>query len=324
MNKGFLQVDQLFSILATSFQGEIDSIESLVSKIENSGILPPPKVEMLDFSWDWKQVAFNVMTKKQLKYHSNFHAFKLLKENDQVALRAKQFLFSKSWLPESGIKLLRDITVEEFPIAMAAPFRVEHLNFKQIFLDLAKYFQTMDLETRMRVQSSWEKLRKKIESLPNFKDSFERLGLSDLVKQRNADGIANVPENFAHLTDDVEQIPELEGEKFPEGLEEADFQSECVVGLDVCVYTQVKSQRPWVGRVASRASDNSFNISWYEKKSRSKTYTKSNLPADEIEDASVILWGFSSNRTDISFDIDPLYKVRISRLYDEHDSTFVD
>ena len=39
-------------------------------------------------------------------------------------------------------------------------------------------------------------------------------------------------------------------------------------------------------RVESRVSDDSFMISWFERKGKSKTFVRSNLAEDEIEDAS--------------------------------------
>ena len=61
-------------------------------------------------------------------------------------------------------------------------------------------------------------------------------------------------------------------------------------------------------------------ISWFERKSRTNTYEESNLGHDLVEDVSVILWGFSSRRTNNSFDIDAVYQLRLKEIYAEHDS----
>ena len=71
--------------------------------------------------------------------------------------------------------------------------------------------------------------------------------------------------------------------------------------------------------MVSRVDNSAFMISWYKRRSRSNTYVKSNLPLDEVEDASVMIWGFSSNRTETSFKIESLYQIRIQQLYKEHD-----
>ena len=205
-------------------------MESLIEKIVNSGISPKPEVESLDFIWDWKSIAHEVMTKKEIKNHTYYHAFKIVNEGGRVVLRCKQFLFSPSWLPESGIMLLKESNQgQSFSACNVAPFRIEKLNLKQVFLDLAKYYSTMSLSTRMRVQSSFDALRKKLESLPNYQDSFVKMKLTDFQIQGQVE--VNVPDNFTHLTDDVENIPELQGETFPEDFVEADFATECVPGL---------------------------------------------------------------------------------------------
>ena len=165
----------------------------------------------MDYIWDWKPVAADMMTKKTISHHSNYHAFKILREGENVVLRAKQFLFSQNWVPEAGLKLLKDQQDVEVPMAAVAAFRIENLNLKQVFLDLNKFYFTMDLEKRMRVQSSYDRLRKKLESLPAKKDSFLKLRIGDLKAQEVETLEPRVPEHFAHLTDEVENIPELEG-----------------------------------------------------------------------------------------------------------------
>ena len=61
-------------------------------------------------------------------------------------------------------------------------------------------------------------------------------------------------------------------------------------------------------------------IQWYEQIPRTKTFVKANFPLDEIDDASVILWEFASNRNETSFDIEIVNQKRIRKLYEEHDS----
>ena len=165
----------------------------------------------MDYIWDWKSVAKEVMTKKEISNHSNYHAFKIQREGDNVVLRAKQFLFSPVWVPECGLKLLKDQEDVEVPLAGVAPFRIESLNLKQVYMDLNKFYLTMDLQKKMRVQTSYDRLRKKLESLPSKKDSFVKLQINDLKMQDNADLEPMVPEHFAHLNDEVVNIPELEG-----------------------------------------------------------------------------------------------------------------
>ena len=48
-----------------------------------------------------------------------------------------------------------------------------------------------------------------------------------------------LPQHFAHLSQD-EDIPELDGERFPEVLDEANFQEDNREALDVLVYARTK------------------------------------------------------------------------------------
>lgn len=272
----------------------------------------------MDYSWDWKSTASQLMTKKEIAQHSNYHVFQIMREGERTVLRAKQYMFSSTWVPEGGLKLLKDRAESEMPISDVAEFRVDHLNLEQVSRDLQKYYMTMDLAKRMVVQSSYDRLRKKLESLPVVQDTFEKMNLGDLRQQVHCE--VTIPENFVHLTEDDELIPELQGARYSEDIQDSIFASEFVPGLEVVIYTTTKKDRPWIGRVVERVEDNSFMIQWFKRKSKTKTYLKSDLPLDKIDDASVILWGFTANRSESSFEVEAFYQKRIKILYDEHDS----
>ena len=120
----------------------------------------------------------------EMSNKSGYHAFNITKEAGEVKLRAKQFLFLESWTPVTGLKLLKDLENNEpFPTCGIADFRVESLNLDQVFLDLNKFYSTMSLAKRMRVQTSWDSLRKRLESLPSKIDSMEKLRIQDFVVQ---------------------------------------------------------------------------------------------------------------------------------------------
>ena len=102
------------------------------------------------------------MAKKELSQHSNYHVFQVLQEGDNVVLRAKQFLFSPEWVPACGIKLLKEQGEGDIPPSEVAEFRVDHLNLNQGSQDLQRFYMTIDLQKRMKVQSSYDRLRKKL------------------------------------------------------------------------------------------------------------------------------------------------------------------
>ena len=87
------------SILTHKFETQINTIEDLQEKILNSGILPVPEVEVLDFIWDWKDFALDNLSKEELRNHSKYHGFRVSKEKGQARLRGKRFSFETEWNP---------------------------------------------------------------------------------------------------------------------------------------------------------------------------------------------------------------------------------
>ena len=86
------------------------------------------------------------------------------------------------WLPEDGIKLLKD-GVDFAPIG-TADVRVEKLGLDEIFQGLyTRYFPLMGDQERRKAQSSWEKLRKVLDDIPKKKETFPKMKLMNLTKQ---------------------------------------------------------------------------------------------------------------------------------------------
>jgi hypothetical protein len=233
-------VDQLFSILTHKFKTEIKTIEDLKEKIVNSGILPVPDVEVLDYIWDWKGFAMDNLTKEELRNHSKYHAFNIKKEKGQARLRGKRYLFEAEWNPAPGIRLLNENTTLT-PINIA-PFRIEKLNLSKVYQDLQRFYATLPLEERMIVQRSWENLKKKLENLPMQIDSLLKMDVVKLPVQR-PDGQVVIPDHLAHINGE-DTIKDLEGDVFPDELDEADFNQDITEGLDVLIYSNIKQGRP--------------------------------------------------------------------------------
>ena len=221
-------------MLTPSFK--MRTLEDLISKIRSSGIQPMPDVEVLDYIYDWKLFVLDKLTKEELRNHSNYHAFNLKKESGFVKLRGKRFLFDDEWCPVTGIRVLKEGT--EFSTVGPAEFRIEKLNLPKIFQHLQRFFLTIPLVERMVVQGSWDKLREHLEKLPRQAELLKKLDIFEL-KPQNSDIPINIPQHFAHLSQD-EVIPDLEGETFPEELDEADFNEDVKEGVDVLVYTKTK------------------------------------------------------------------------------------
>ena len=234
------------SVLTQKFKNaEIRTIEDLKKDIVCSGILPEPEVEVLDYIWDWKMFALDNLSKEELRNHSNYHAFNIKKEKGQARLRGKRYSFEKEWIPAAGIRLLSEDTILS-PIGPAA-FRIESLNLPKVFQDLQRFLATLPLVDRMKVQTSWDNLRKKIENIPYQIDKLIKMDLTNLPVQCSDTHVV-IPDHLAHLNKE-DNIKDLEGDTFPESLDEADFNEDLKVGLDVLIYSNIKAGRPWVGRI---------------------------------------------------------------------------
>ena len=315
----------MFSLLTQAFKKEIRTLEELKEKIVLSGIKPVPVVEVLDFIWDWRSFALDNLTKEELRNHSKYHAFNIKKEGGFVKLRGKRYLFDDEWTPYTGIRLLNEGT--EFTSIMPAELRIEKLDLPKVFLHLEKYFSTFPLVERLVVQGSWEKLRGKLEKLPSEIESCEGMNISELMSQ-DPNKLIVIPQHFSHLNQD-EDIPDLQGETFPEELNEADFEEEVREGLDVLVYTRTKLGRPWVGRVLNRKDSSTFTIQWYEKKRGNLNifYAAKNSDGTaytaELDTGMVILWNFSTRLDHQSFSVNTFFLTKFKEEYARHDAALV-
>ena len=315
------EVDQLFSLMTQSFKSEMRTLEDLISKILSSGIQPLPDVEVLDYIWDWKFFVLDKLTKEELRNHSNYHAFNLKKESGFVKLRGKRFLFDDEWCPVTGIRVLKEGT--EFSSVGPAEFRIEKLNLPKIFQHLQRFFLTIPLVERMVVQGSWDKLREHLEKLPSQAELLKKLDIFEL-KPQNSDIPINIPQHFAHLSQD-EVIPDLEGETFPEELDEADFNEDVKEGVDVLVYTKTKHGRPWIGRVLQKLDRSVFTLQWYERRKGNTNNFYASVNADgspytsNLDNGTVILWNFSSKIDDSSFSVNNFFLGKFKEEYCRHD-----
>ena len=315
-------MDQLFSILTHKFKTQIDTIEDLKEKIVSSGILPVPEVEVIDFIWNWKEFALDNLAEEELRNHSKYHGFKISKEKGQARLRGKRFSFETEWNPAPGIRLLKENTVLK-PIE-AAPLRIEKLNLVKVFQDLQRFYASLPLEKRMVVQRSWENLKKKLENLPTQVDRFPKMEISKLPVQFPESQVV-IPDHLAHITGD-DSIKDLEGEVFPDDLDEADFNQDLSEGLDVLIYSNIKQGRPWVGRIKEVTGNSKFLIQWYAKRKGDQNMFDATRNGDgtpyvsELESESVILWNFSTRVGNNSFSVSKFFLNQFKVEYSRHES----
>ena len=315
-------MDPLFSILTHKFKTQINTIEDLKEKIVTSGILPVPDVEVLDYIWNWKDFALDNLSKEELRNHAKYHGFNIRKEKGQARLRGKRYLFETEWNPAPGIRLLNEETTLK-PIEVA-PFRVDKLNLLKVFQDLQRFYATLPLEERMIVQRSWENLKKKLENLPTQTDRLPKMDVANLPVQCPVSQ-AVIPDHLAHIIGE-DPIKDLEGDVFPDELDEADFNQDISEGLDVLIYSNIKQGRPWVGRITKVTGNSKFCIQWYAKRKGDQNTFFATRNGDgtpytsELESASVILWNFSTRVGDDSFSVSKFFLNQFKVEYSRHDS----
>jgi hypothetical protein len=315
-------VDQLFSILTQSFKSsDIKTLEDLLEKIETSGIVPKPEVEILDYCWDWKEFALQNLCKEELRNHASYHCFNL-KKDGSARLRGKRYLFDKEWFPPTGIRLLQEET--NFYDVGTAAFRLEKLQFDKIFQHLQRFLSTLPLTEKLAVGSSWNRLREKLEKIADNKDALVKMKLLAISTQ--AARSAHLPEHFTHLEQD-ENVPDLQGELFPESLDEGDFNEDMQEGLDVLVYSKVKKGRPWCGRIIKIVDSHKFLIHWFARAKGDRntfvaSYNGDKSPyTSELETGTVILWNFSSKIDQSSFHVNSFFLLKFKEEYIVHDNS---
>ena len=316
------QVDQLFSILCKQFKDDITTLEVLKEKITSAPIIPKPICRSLDFIYDWKMFITDKLTNPPMKYQSKYNSFllsvEILEGKRCVMLRGKKLPQDTQLVPRSGIRVIRE-DVEFEPVG-PAEYRIDKINFDEIMKGLSIFLRKLPLQEKMTISTSWDRLRDKLENLPNRSENFPKMKLKDLPKQLPE--VLQVPD---YLMDGDEDGIELTGDKYPENIDEGDLDSEISVGMDVCVYTEEKRGRPWVGRVLQLLEDQRFLIHWFTRKTiRSKTFyaltNNDGSPSiSEQENGTVMFWQMSENRTQTSFSLSNFWLETIVREYESLD-----
>ena len=314
------EVDQLFSILANELKSEILTIEDLKEKIEAAPIVPKPVVHSLAYIFDWKSFIEDKLSKPPLKNISKYYSFLFSSEAGDVKFRGKRLPQDGvlSLYPPAGIRIVsKDITYEAVG---AADFRVGDLKFDEIWKGLEAAMPQLSTTDQKRVTKSWEKLRTWLENLPKQKKNLPTMKILDLPKQKPV--VPLVPD---HLMEE-EDVSELTGDRYPEVVEDAEFDREKdKVGMDVVVYCDVAAMesRPWVGRIIESLDRNRFKIHWYDRK-RGKTFyaltEETGEPfIDEVDNESVMIWDVSEKRTDNSFELSKNDLAEIMKQYERID-----
>lgn len=298
--------------------------DDLIKIIQNAAIQPKPIVAELLYTWDWRRFITPNLSGKLLKNHSFYHSFLIKKEKKISVFRAKKYPQNEEWIPEGGIKLLKDNV--EFTSVEASDFRVDTLHLDKVFSDLyTKYFPTLELKDRKEAEASWERLRTVLENLPKRRKNLAPMRILSFPKQ-----IAATPTSLPHYLEPFmnEAVPELCGEKCIVEPTDSQFQTEIKSGMDIAVYTASKKDRPWLGRVLTVMEDGlSFEVQWFKRRNKGLTFhalhNKDGSKYTQMLDTdTVMLWEFTDNKTVDSFEVSQEYLDKIREEYSSHDMCY--
>ena len=290
-----------------------------MGKITSSPMIPKAICRSLLYIFSWKSYISDELSDPPLVNHSKYNSFLVSMEGGNAKLRAKKLPQDRELVPRAGIRLLKE--GHGYGPVGPADFRIEGLNFEKIFRGLKIYLVKLPLTERMTIQTSWDKLRSILEGLPNRSANMVKMDLTDLPKQ-----VVEVPILPEHLVVE-DETPQLMGDIFAEVINYGHLEDEVTPGMDVCIYTQDKRWRPWVGRIVKVLENKHFVIQWFCRKSvRSSVFTamqeKDGSPTlSELHNDTVMFWMMSEpqSRTEKTFSLTPYCLETIEREYQEMD-----
>ena len=273
-------------------------------------------IERLLFTWDWKKCISDKF-EKPLANHSFYHAFKIVKEGQTTKLRVKRLPQDTVWEPPTGIQIFKHAVTFE-PVG-CAEFRIEELNIDKVMLDLTKYIKRMPTHLRVSVSNSWAKLRDTLEALPRRQKNFPPMKIIDLPRVVIQESV-RLPEEFEFVEEGYENLPEICGKVCEERL----FDQSIREGLDVVVYTNNRSGRPWLGRVLNCYDDRTFLIQWFERQGRClkfrAMFESSKQPyTSRLSNDVVMFWDITVQKSDNSFNLTPYWLTKIMKEYEKYD-----
>ena len=301
---------------------EITTIEDLKNKILSAPMIPKPICRTLWYTFGWKSYISDHLTSPALENHSKFNSFLISREDGEAKLRAKKLPQDSQLVPRAGIRLLKE--GHDLEAVGASEFRIEKINFDKIMKGIKIYLSQMPLETQMRVQTSWDNLRETLEGLPKKSPNLEKMRLADLPRLTEEEA----PPVPGHLIVNNE-APQLIGDHFPEEVDHGHLEDEIAPGIDVCIYTDERRSRPWVGRIVKILENKEFVLQWYSRKSgRGSVFTA--LTKDDgspslvtLANETVMFWMMAEpqSRSEHSFSLSPYWLETIRREYEEIDSS---
>ena len=135
-------------------------------------------------------------------------------------------------MPRAGILLLKENVV--FHPVEAAEFRTHEIPFDSIFKTVKIFTSKLPLEEKMKVQTSWDRLRDTMENFPRRSHILRKMNLLEFPKQSQ-----NVVAAIPSYLEESRNNQEISGNLCDESVDEGNL-DEISEQMDVCVYTSAK------------------------------------------------------------------------------------
>ena len=311
----------MFSIIAQTLKGrEISTLDELVETMKSAPIQPSPVVNILYYITDWKKYVEPILSKEKLSHHSGYHCFKVNKEESKVCFRGKVLSTDEKWHPKQGIQLLVDNPKLDRK-SEASEFRFDHKKMKNILDDIVgKYLPMLEPCKRQETEVSWNALNGTFQKLEKERKSLKTLSFSELPKYK----LPPPPDSSGLVVKCHEETPIMWGTFYPDIVLNGNVQLDAKIGLDVIIYTQTTTSRPWVGVIRSISEDaQTFRIHWYKRASgggiRYKEVLREGEPyLADVEAASVMLYSVADHLNNGDLDLSE-WMEKIMDTYKEHD-----
>lgn len=232
---------------------------------------------------------------------------------------------SSEWAPKTGIRLFKaDANVLQ-PIKNSL-FRIASLNLDKVFGDvMTKYVPVLPEEQQSGVRDCWLKFRERIDKLPSR--IFPVMKIDDLKNKISELPVSKDIDNWRNQQSEREPNP-IVGAIIPAELLEGSFQVDAEPGMDACVWTLSKKDRPWLIRVKEVFKEsNMFEGVWLKRGRGKNSYvldvdSKGHENCANLSMDTVLLFGFSTNITPDGCKITDYWLNKLRDSYRDHDETY--
>ena len=108
----------------------------------------------------------------------------------------------------------------EYPLGPipVADFKIEKLQLGKVADNLCKYFSRIPADHRGATEESWRTLLSRLEALPTLQGTFPEISLAQLPKCEEHPVVAEIPDHFQFVEDEVDKRQDIIGNIHPRGL----------------------------------------------------------------------------------------------------------